>query len=69
MLKMIEEMVIEAAKEIEFELTDRNVEEVFEMLDLNYNIEINEDAPVTWQLMNVVVETISSWQKHKQENM
>lgn len=62
MLEIIEEMVREAAKEVNVEYNRMHVQEVLNNVELNYGIEIDEDDPARWQVMKIVTDEISEWQ-------
>ena len=67
-LNVLTEMVNEAAKEIGWEVCEGNVEYVLMTLEAEYGIELNEDSPITWQVMNVLAEVVMEWQKNTKQN-
>lgn len=67
-LLIITEMVNQAAKEIGVPMNNKNVKAVLDDLEYCYGIIINEDAPITWQLMTNINESIFEWQTNMKRN-
>lgn len=68
-MNLLEEMVNEASKEIGFESDSGNVDQVLTELENSYGIELNIDAPITWQIMNILTEVIQEWQSETLKTM
>jgi hypothetical protein len=61
-LNVLTEMVNEASREIGFEVSEGNVEQVLMDLKHNYEIELNADAPITWRIMQILCDAVEEWQ-------
>lgn len=62
--QIIEQMVEIAGEEKGIEYDVLHTDEVLHMLGTNYGILINDDAPINWQLMNVIADTVREWQNN-----
>lgn len=67
-LEVLEEMVNEAAKEIGFEVSEANVEMVILNIYSNYEITLDETAPITWRIMQIITHEVQEWQEETQVN-
>ena len=61
--KVMNEMMREAAQEIGFEHSGENVDQVLANIESKYDIVVIQDGPVTWQIMDIIVDEIAIWQK------
>ena len=61
--KILNEMVKEAAKEIGWEFNEKCVEDIEEMLLINYDIELNNKSSITWQIFQMIAVEVEEWQK------
>ncbi|UDY80743.1 hypothetical protein [Geobacillus phage GR1] len=66
--KVLEEMVREAAREINFPFDQGCVEQVRTQIWANYDIELNDDAPINWRIMQIIVDEIQEWQQETAVN-
>lgn len=67
MKQVIEEMMRNAAEEIGLEHRQENIEQILKSILNKYDIELDMNGPATWQIMSIVAEEISEWQKQTKE--
>lgn len=68
LFKVVNEMMEQAAKEINFDATPDNTEQLLMNLSIGYGIELNEDAPITTDLMRVIINEIDEWKQETYVN-
>lgn len=66
--KILDEMVRQAALEIGFTFDEGCTESVETMLWVNHDIELNDDTPITYQIMNIISEEVAKWKERTKEN-
>lgn len=68
MMMVLNEMMYYAAREIGVQHSNENVEQVIMDLYYSHDIELDQDEPVTHELMTAVASTVEEWKVNTKNN-
>lgn len=66
--QVVEEMMRNAAEQIGYEHNEGNIGQLLKQIQEGYDIQVNFDGPITWQILNLITNEVKQWQTVTKEN-